>query len=73
MKIKGRVVCSKGKYIIARIRANKLGERVYSSSGRYIGRIVKIFGPVNEPYAKIKIERKWGRSVGDIYVRGEKK
>ncbi len=71
MKIKGRVICEKGKYIIARIKVSKLGKKVYSSSGRYIGRIVKIFGPVNEPYAKIKVERKWGRIVGEVYVRGD--
>lgn len=73
MKIKGRIICYKGNYAIARLNGAKMGGKVYSSSGRYIGRIIKIFGPVKEPYAKLKIERKWGRSVVEIYVRGDKR
>lgn len=73
MKIKGKVICHMDRYIIARMKVNKLGGKVYSSSGRYIGRIIKLFGPVDNPYVKIKVERRWGRNVGEIYVRGDRK
>ena len=72
MRIKGKIICNDGKYIVARMKADRINEKVYSSSGRYIGRVVKIFGPVSEPYVKIRIERKWGRKVGEIYIRGDK-
>ena len=72
MRIKGKIICNNGKYMMARMKASRINEKVYSSSGRYIGRVVRIFGPVSEPYVKIKIERRWGRKVGEIYIRGDK-
>lgn len=72
MKIKGRIICRKGNYAIARLNGAKMG-KVYSTSGRYIGRIIRIFGPVKKPYAKLKIERKWRRGIVEIYVRGDRR
>ncbi len=68
-KKRAEIVCVKKSEIIARTTDSVMGYRAYASSGKYIGRVVKIFGPVKRPYIKIKIERPWGRKVGEIYLK----
>jgi rRNA processing protein Gar1 len=70
--MKGEIVCLGEKYLIARAKLNAPRGKVYTPSGKYIGRIVKIFGPVGNPYVKIRIERKWGRKVSEIVIRGDR-
>jgi len=70
--IKGNVVCIEGNYIIARAKVKRSGQKVYTPSGKYVGRVVRVFGPVENPYIKVKIERKWGRKVSEIVVRGDR-
>ncbi len=69
---KGKIVCLGEKYIIARARVRRTGEKAYTPSGKYVGRVSRVFGPVEKPYVKIKIERKWGRKVSEIIIRGER-
>ncbi len=71
-RVKGNVVCYEKDYIIARAKVKRSGQRVYTPSGKYVGRVVRVFGPVEEPYIKVRIERKWGRKVSEIVVRGDK-
>jgi len=69
---KGEVVCLGEKYLIARARVKRAGDKVYTPSGKYVGRIVRVFGPVENPYIKIRVDRKWGRKVNEIIIRGDK-
>ena len=71
-RVKGNVVCYERDYIIARAEVNRSGQKVYTPSGKYVGRVVRVFGPVENPYIKVRIERKWGRKVSEIVVRGDK-
>ena len=70
--MKGEIVCLGEKYIIARASVKRAGGKVYTPSGKYIGRIIRVFGPVENPYVKVKIERKWGRKVSEIVIRGDR-
>ncbi len=70
--VKGNVVCIEGNYIIARAKVKRSGQKVYTPSGKYVGRVVRVFGPVEAPYIKVKVERKWGRKVSEIVVRGDR-
>ncbi len=69
---KGEVVCVKEGYIIARAKINGTRYRAYTPSGKYVGRVIRIFGPVSRPYIKIKIERKWGRNVKELKLRRDR-
>jgi len=70
--VKGEVVCLGERYVIVRAKIKKQGGRAYTPSGKYIGRIIRVFGPIERPYVKIKIERKWGRQVSEIVLRGDR-
>lgn len=70
--VKGNVVCFEKDYIIARAKVTRSGQKVYTPSGKYVGKVVRVFGPVEAPYIKVKIERKWGRRVSEIVVRGDR-
>lgn len=65
-------MCLGEKYIIARAPVKRAGGRVYTPSGKYVGRIIRVFGPVENPYVKVKIERRWGRKVSEIVIRGDR-
>lgn len=71
-RIKGDVVCIRGDYIIARANVRRGGYKVYTPSGKYVGRVVRIFGPVEHPYIKVRIERKWGVKVEELVIRGDR-
>jgi rRNA processing protein Gar1 len=69
---RGNVVCIGEDYLIARAKVKGRGWKAYTPSGKYIGRVMRVFGPVDNPYVKIKIERKWGRRASEIVIRGDK-
>ena len=71
MKLRATVVCMGKDYAIIRARLNKPRGKAYTPSGKYIGRVVRLFGPVDNPYVKIKIERKWGKKVSEVIIRGD--
>ncbi len=53
--------------LIARLKKDvPISTKVYSRDGRQIGKVVRIFGPVKEPYAAIDGK---GDSAMEIYVR----
>ncbi len=71
-RIKGDVVCIKGDYLIARAPLRGGRYKAYTPSGKYVGHVVRIFGPVDRPYIKVRIERKWGRKVEELVIRGDR-
>ncbi len=68
--LKAEFVCENKEYLIARVKKAKLNYRAYRGNGKYIGRIIHIFGPVEKPYVKISIEGKY--EGGKIIIRGNK-
>ncbi len=73
MSVKGEVVCIGKDYLIARAKLRKRWGKAYTPSGKYVGRVIRIFGPVDMPYVKIKIERNWGRKVTEVVIRGDER
>ena len=65
-----KVVCEKKGVIIGRVKKARVGWTVYDSNKRKIGKIVDLFGPVSNPYVRIKILRK---RDGKILIGGEDK
>ncbi|AKA48845.1 hypothetical protein IX51_06710 [uncultured archaeon] len=47
----------------------KMYEKVYDSSGKKIGKVVRILGPVAEPYGVVKLDAPSMRDVEEVYTR----
>ena len=70
MKYEVEVVCERKGEIIGRMKKARIGWVVYDSNKRKIGRIVDLFGPVSNPYVRIKASKK---PTGKIMVGGDAK
>jgi rRNA processing protein Gar1 len=66
--IEVKVLCRKNSEIIGRVPQVKAGWVAYDDKKRIVGRVVSVFGPVSEPYVKIRLKNQGGR--GKIYVGG---
>jgi len=64
------IVCRTESYAVGRVEKAKLQAPILDERGRIIGRVVSVFGPVSNPYVKIRIQRKGGKK---LYVGGDKK
>ena len=64
------VVCKMQKFVVGRVRRARANLPVLDENNRIVGRVVSVFGPVEQPYVKIQMQRKWGRR---LYLGGEKK
>ncbi len=64
------IVCKMQNFVVGRVRKAKVSNPVLDEKNRIVGRVVSVFGPVERPYVKIRIQRKWGRR---LYLGGEKK
>lgn len=47
----------------------KMYEKVYDSSGRKIGKVVRILGPVANPYGVVKTEVSGDEDFQEVYTR----
>lgn len=71
LKKLGIVINVRKNTLIAKsIQPPRVGEEVFDSQGNYIGRVSSIFGPVNSPYFRVKMEKE--RQVGGYLFRGDK-
>jgi rRNA processing protein Gar1 len=55
-----------GKLIVRLSREVPLSTKVYGKEGKPLGKIVRLFGPVNMPYAAVDSK---GEMAKEIYVR----
>lgn len=55
-----------GKLIVRLTKEIPLSTRVYAREGKPLGKIARLFGPVNSPYAAIDSK---GETAKEIYVR----
>ncbi len=47
----------------------KMYEKVYDSSGKKIGKVVRILGPVAEPYGVVKLDAPELSGIEEVYTR----
>ncbi|MGC8609918.1 MAG: H/ACA ribonucleoprotein complex subunit GAR1 [Thermoplasmata archaeon] len=68
----GKVIAIRGNMLIAKsFKVPNVGDEVYDSNGKLVGRIINIFGPVNSPYFRVRIEK--GKEVkGYLFTKGDK-
>ncbi|AAT43924.1 Gar1/Naf1 family protein [Picrophilus oshimae] len=68
MRYQCRVVHIKNNEMLIRIdNCIKMHENVYSDDGKNVGKIIKILGPVRNPYALVRLREKI--DIKDVYVR----
>ncbi|MDP8011370.1 MAG: H/ACA ribonucleoprotein complex subunit GAR1 [Thermoplasmata archaeon] len=60
----------KNTLIAKSLQPPRVGEEVFDSQGNYVGKISSIFGPVNAPYFRVKLDRE--RKISGYLFRGEK-
>lgn len=63
-----KVVTMLGDEAVARTEAGDLYKRTYDENGKVNGKVVRILGPVKEPYGVIKLKCK-PSEVGKIYLK----
>ena len=64
------VVCRKDDFVVARVRKARINMEILDEKRRIVGRVVSVFGPVQRPYIKIRMQRKGGRK---LYLGGERR
>ncbi len=47
----------------------KMYENVYTSSGKKVGKVVRILGPVASPYGVVRLDSPELREIEDIYTK----
>lgn len=70
MKNRCEVVNRSNHEVLVRIPDKiKMYEKVYDSGGRKIGKVVRILGPVANPYGVVKIEVQGEEDFKEVYTR----
>ncbi len=64
------IVCIRDDYVVGRVSKARVNQAILDDKNRIVGRVSSVFGPVERPYIKIRIQRKWGRR---LYLGGEKR
>lgn len=65
---------SEGRAVIVAHESPKLGDHVFDTNKRKVGTIVRIFGPVSEPYVSVKTDTASMIEIGEkLYIQEAKK
>lgn len=65
---------SDGRAVVIASESPKIGDYVFNSGKRRVGTIVRIFGPVDEPYVSVKTDNPSDIAIGEkLYIQEAKK
>ena len=65
---------SDGRAIVIASESPKMGDYVIDSGKRRVGTVVRIFGPVDEPFVSVKTDNPSGIAIGEkLYIQEAKK
>ena len=65
---------SDGKAVTIAAESPEMGDPVFNARKRKVGKIIRIFGPVDEPYVSVKADSPSDISVGmELYIQEARK